>query len=443
MQDVMARVARPRANGSAWRVLRFLWATGALAACQNTAEPVLPGPPYLVVVSKPQGASLDENYRYRIRDLSSLQMLDTTITVTARDTILLSVKPSTYSVQLEGLSARCRSRYGPEEVVVVPEGTNTALSRFYLICGASLTISVATSGVRADSLFVWEVSGPSYHDQGVIASNATLVLPELPAGTYTVALDHVSSNCTFTNDGGGVRSVEVTENGGVDVNFSAVCSVPEQRPGIVSFYSSYHDGVGVFVARATSPVRNLANYYWDITDCHGNSILPGGVRGRQGLLDGRTANADSLTIVAGWEIGVADADFSGKCATLRVEDNYGNTSPTVERPLTDDVPARPVVSEFNAVLNGPDYLRTTFAVTDPNNDYVGTFVSAVLRDGILGPPDGKEDIGIYNVQGYLGPQVPDLPFNSRIAYTDLYGVILYVVDARGNFVRLQDMDTFR
>ncbi len=426
-----------------WRVLRLLFTAGALAACSNAAEPSSAGPPYLAIVAKPQGTQLAQQYRYHVRDLSTLKMLDTTITAAPTDTIILSVAPSTYSIELQDLPTQCRSRYGTTDVLVIPEGTNTALSRFFVVCGASLSITVNTTGVANDSMYVWQVSGAAAEAHGVVGANSAVLLPELPAGTYTVSLQHVSSNCTFVNDGGSSRTVTVSEDGGTDVSFNAICSSPTQRPSILSFNPSYHDGAGVFIARVTSPNRNLTNYYWDITDCHGASVLPGGVRVRGGLLDGRTGFADSATIIGAFEVGLPDAELAGRCASLRVDDNFGNTSVTVEQPLRDEAGSRPGVSDFNAVLNGPDVLKTHFSVADPEGDQVGFFVAAVLRDGILGPPDGKQDIGIYNTPGYLGTQVPDLPLGNSIAYTDVYGIILYVVDARGNFTRIEDMDTFQ
>ena len=439
--DGPVRVTRSTKAVTMWQVLRLMSA-GALAACHNPAEPVNNGPPYLAIVAQPQGTQLAQQYRYHVRDLSTLKLLDTTITAAPTDTIILSVLPSTYSIELMDLPRKCRSRYGTEEVVVVPEGTNTRLSRFFVVCGASLSITVATTGVETDSAYVWEIAGAA-SQQGVLGANDAVVLPELPAGSYTVTLDHVRSNCTFVNDGGASRTVTVSDEGGADVTFNAVCSSSTQRPSILSFSPSYHDGAGVFIARVVSPIRNLVNYYWDITDCHGASVLPGGVRARGGLLDGRTSFADTSTVIGAFEVGVPDAEFQGRCSTLRVEDNYGNTSTTAERPLRDETASRPVVAGFNALLNGSELLRTQFTATDPEGDQVGFFVAAVLRDGILGPADGKQDIGIYNTAGYLGNQVPDLPLGNGIAYTDVYGIILYVVDARGNFTRLEDMDTFQ
>jgi hypothetical protein len=125
-----------------------------------------------------------------------------------------------------------------------------------------------------------------------------------------------------------------------------------------------------------------------------------------------------------------------------VVDEYGNTTPVVESPLLPGGQA-PVASVFNAALRGTSWLSTTLLASDPDNDFVGTFVAAELRDGILFPQDGEPDLGIYNTAGYLGTAVPDLPLGSRIQYYDIYSLIVYLVDGRGNFTRLEDTDVFR
>jgi hypothetical protein len=93
---------------------------------------------------------------------------------------------------------------------------------------------------------------------------------------------------------------------------------------------------------------------------------------------------------------------------------------------------------------GTNYLATQLEVEDPDADFWGVFVAAELRDGTLrGVPDGHNDIGIYNTQGYESNQVPNLFFQGRIAYSDVYAQFIYLVDGAGNFRRLVDRDPFK
>jgi hypothetical protein len=44
--------------------------------------------------------------------------------------------------------------------------------------------------------------------------------------------------------------------------------------------------------------------------------------------------------------------------------------------------------------------------------------------------------------GYVGLNVPDIPTTGRIKWDDVYAVIVYVIDARGNVTRVEDDDIF-
>jgi hypothetical protein len=213
---------------------------------------------------------------------------------------------------------------------------------------------------------------------------------------------------------------------------------------MLAFASSYHGGVSAFYTQVTDPDRDVERYAWDLTDCHGTSVLPGGARIRRGLSSGATAGLDTVEIVATFEAGLPDADLVGRCTALRVMDEYGNTTPVHEEPIGGEPGAPPRIQSFNALLRGTTAIRVALVADDPDGDFVGTFAAARLRDGILGPADGNPDYGIYHPAGYAGTALPDLTVNtSRIRYDDVLAIIVYVVDRAGNFQRLEDTDTFR
>ncbi len=240
----------------------------------------------------------------------------------------------------------------------------------------------------------------------------------------------------------------VHPDGGTQLQFSVVCSQVENRPVITAFAWSYHDSAAVLLAQVSDPDRNLVGYYFDITDCNGRSLLPRGEIERGGLAGGRTALSPTATFIGAYELsqlGLPDDALEGSCATLRVVDGFGNTTPPVERPqLRPSLTAPPNATSYNAFLVGTSYLTTRLEVEDPDADYWGVFVAAELRDGALrGTTDGTNDIGIYNTQGYESNQIPDLVFQGRIAYSDVYAQIIYLVDAAGNFRKLVDRDPFK
>ena len=143
-------------------------------------------------------------------------------------------------------------------------------------------------------------------------------------------------------------------------DFRVVCSDEALRPRLLSVASSYHDGASGFVAVVTDAGRDVERYVWDITDCHGKSVLPEGGRTRRGLSGGRTAQQDTVTIVGAFEVGRPDVEMVGRCTSLRFVDQLGNTTPVVEEPIGNEGGRPPVATRFNAILVGQHRCRSTW-----------------------------------------------------------------------------------
>ena len=415
-----------------------------LAGCREVADPLQVS--YIAIVSSvddPTSLGSDARLQYRIRELSGTIPFDTVIQASPFDTIIVQVEPATYSVVLEEFPSYCSLRYGARQDLLVAPGSNTTIARYFASCLPLLRIETFTDGFQMDVEFIYRLRASDGTERaGLIGGNDTARLDKLPGGTYSLELGHLSTNCVVTSDGGLIQSVAIDSAGGAIARYRVVCSDETKRPHLLYAEGSYHDGAGAVVFQAIDPDRDIERYWWDLTDCHGRSILPGGIRQRRGLSTGRTAQADTVTVVSAYEVGLPDQDLAGRCMSIRVVDEYGNTTPVIEQPLATGGPA-PTAAAFNAVLRGTSALSTTLHVTDPDNDFVGIFVAAELRDGILFPIDGEPDLGIYNTAGYLGAGVPDLPLGSRLQYYDIYSLIVYLVDGRGNFTRLEDRDVFR
>ena len=406
-------------------------------------------PPYLAIVAKAETGILTEpgiKYRYRVKALTTGSTFDTVITVSPADTVILQVEPGTYDVKLGDLPAKCVSRYGLTQEIVVPPGTNTAIARYYISCNVPLAVRVYTAGLAVDPNFIWQLESRtgSHNLTGVIQNrDETLIFSSISAGDYTVSLWNAPEQCVFTNNGGRHQKVTVKPTGGGALTFSVICSKPANRPEVIDFRWTYHDSSVVFLATLKDPDYNLSSYIFDLTDCEGNTVLSKGSVQRAGLSAGRTAYQLEPTVIGAFEFGLSDRELAGHCASLRVEDLDGNTSPLVERLPTFTGESAPEATRFNAVLFSQQLLRTTLAARDADGDFFGTFVMARLRDGALSPPDGAFDLGIYNAAGYEGTTIPDLPLGGRIAYTDVYGIIVYLVDLHGNFRKYVDDDTFK
>jgi hypothetical protein len=130
-----------------------------------------------------------------------------------------------------------------------------------------------------------------------------------------------------------------------------------------------------------------------------------------------------------------------RCTSIRIEDQYGNSTPVFEEPIGNEHGPGPMPSLFNARFLNTTQLETQLQVSSPA--FAGVFGAALLRDGILSPADGKPDLGVFNAGGYAGTQLPTVPLGGvRPLYYDYYSVIVYLFDQEGNFTRLEDADLF-
>jgi hypothetical protein len=440
------RAAQLRSGASA-RLRVAVALTQALAllagsACERPLEVVQTS--YLaIVLLVDDSATARTLVHYRVTELSGTLGIDTVVSRAARDTVILDVPPATYTVTVDGLPATCGIPRGTAQMVEVYPPPSTALARYFAFCRPTLTLATLVEGAAQDSQFIWRLDGPGAPRVGVIRGNDSLRLDSVAAGRYTLRLGLVADNCVITSDGGAEQSLEVPETGGAAALFRVACSDEARRPRLLAMAASYHDGAAAFAFRAVDPDRDIERYWWDLTDCSGRSMLSSGPLLRRGLSSGRTALADTVVVAAGFEIGLPDSAVHGRCAALRVADEAGNTTPVVEQPLTPGAGAAPLATSFNAYYLGNSAVHIDVQGLDPDGDFVGYFVQLRLRDGVLAPPDGEPDLGIYNAAGYDALPLPEVPLGGgRIGFGDVLAVIVYLVDARGNFVRLEDADLF-
>ncbi len=445
---------RRGSRGGARVLTAMLLATVSVNGCERAATSPAAPATYLAIVAKvaaPEGVSLGNRFSYRVSELSGTVGVDTTIVVAPRDTVLMSVPPATYRVDLD-LPAFCDERRGTaRHIVVTPSAmtgvsgkTLTSIVRYHVTCRPSLTITTTTEGPgEPDSDLIYHVvrtdEGDTLTRTGMIAPTDTVMLDEMPAGEYRVRLMHVSQYCVVTNNGGRSRHVFVDGSGGTAVWFRVTCADPAARPQVVDFQSSYRRGISGVYVRAADPDRDIERLEWDITDCNRNSVLPAGGKLWRGLSWGRTARQDSVTLVLAFDVGLSDEDMAGKCTSLRVEDEMGNSSPIIEERIGGERGSPPEVTRFNAIIIGDTTVQTTLEVVDAEGDFVGTFAAAKLRDGVIGPPNGEFDIGYFNRAGYLSTDLPSISLTGRLRFGDVRTVIVYVVDRSGNVTRMEDV----
>lgn len=425
------------------------WAVAAtlifgLGACAEGTGPV--EPPYIAVIpviSAAPGTDVGAEYTYRITEISGTLNIDEVRRVSPQDTVIVPVKPATYRITISGLPSHCRVRDGPEIYLLVPEGSNTAVWRYQISCESLITLTTGTDGPSPDAAYVWSLrSGGATARSGILEANDTLLLDGFAPGDYELELAHVADNCVVTSDGGRRQRFAISGAGGSRADFRVVCSDPAKRPSILLFHSSYHDGTSGFMFRAADPDGDVERYFWDITDCSGKSVLADGGRQRRGLLVATPAGPDTITVFGAIELGLPDQDLLGRCTSLRVQDEYGNSTPILEEPIGNEAGTGPLPDRFNARFATTASLTTELAISAA--DFAGVFAAARLRDGVLFPADGRPDVGVFNATGFEDTLIPTVPLGGgRPPYYDYSAVILYLFDAEGNFTRLEDADLFQ
>lgn len=413
-----------------------------LAACSgdNAGPAGRVGPPYLAIVARldvPIGVSAGDQYVFRIAELSGTVGIDTTVLSSPTDTVILSVEPATYRVTLDGLPANCSARDGTVALQEVPAGANTALVRFQVLCRAPLVVETGTDGTGADDQYYVRIVSAGVPERlRIIGANDTMRIDSLPPGEYDVELGAIAPNCDVTSDGRDRVRVVLPGAGGARASFRVRCSDPARRPRVLDYSAGTQDGGYALQFRAVDPDRDLERYSFDLTDCQGRSVLAKGGRTRRGLSSGRTARADTAVVIGAFELG-QPAGPGPVCASLRLEDEQGNSTPWLDRRL-DRAPGgnAPVFTSAGIGFRGTSAILVNYATADRDDDLVGVFGLARLADGALGPPDGQDDVGAYNAAGYLAPPLPEIPLgNGRPGLADYRSIILFAIDRRGNMSR--------
>jgi hypothetical protein len=417
-----------------------------LSGCSEPSAP--PGPPYIAIVSNLyalDGATKPARLTYRVRELSGVAGVDRRLSAAPEDTIILPVPPASYAITIEGLPSRCVVSNGPARGIAVSEADNTGLIRYNIQCRGLLNVAAIVDGYDRDQSFVFRMRDSLGNDHtGLVAANDTATLNDAPAGRFEVQLGGVAPNCVITSDGGAIQHVEVSPTGGATLMFRIQCSELARRPQLLSLVSDYVGGASVFTFRVWDPDGDLDGYTWDITDCRGNSVLPEQrERTRRGLRGGRGQLVDTLQVVGAYELGLAPAELEGRCTEVRVFDMRSNMSIIATHRIGSTTGFTPVVRFFNATLQGTAQVTSLLLGSDPENDIIGHFVLVRLRDGVLGVADGKPDLGSMDAAGYEGLDVAPIPTTGRIRWDDVLSVIVYVIDSKGNAVRIEDADIFK
>ena len=132
-----------------------------------------------------------------------------------------------HTVTLSGVPSTCSVTGGTSQTVTVTAG-GTATAAFTITCTAltgSVTVSTTTSGPNQPSGYTVAVSGASSQ---AIGTNTTVTFSNLVAGSHTVTLSGIASNCSVTSSN--PQTVTVPAGGTAQATFTISCTAPNVPP---------------------------------------------------------------------------------------------------------------------------------------------------------------------------------------------------------------------
>src|SRR5256885_15652596 len=212
----------------AWPLVAAASAPLAVAgACSDSHRPPprallgLPDVGTLAVTVTPSGSNTPSGYTV-IVDGSSRQSVGANGLVT-----FIGLPPGSHTVQLSGVPSNCSvSGSNPRSVSLI--AGLVATTSFSVSCAApppqtgNLTVSTSTSGSNVDADgYTVTVDGNASRS---IGTNSSVTFTGLSAGSHTVALSGVASNCTLS--GGTSRAGSVPAGGTASTTFSVSCTAP-------------------------------------------------------------------------------------------------------------------------------------------------------------------------------------------------------------------------
>jgi len=190
------------------------------------------------------------------------------------------LSPSSHAVVLSGVAANCTVSGGNSQTVTVPSG-GTATAAFAVSCAAitgDLTVTTSTSGSSVPSGYTVTVDETTRQAIGI---NSSLTFANLAAGTHTVELSGVASNCTVS--GGTSRIVTVPSGGTATVSYSVGCITPNQPP-TVNAGPDETSLIGLFYAESASFSDPDNNGPWSYTITWGDGSSTTGSTSSQGTI---------------------------------------------------------------------------------------------------------------------------------------------------------------
>jgi hypothetical protein len=171
----------------------------------------------LTVTTSTTGTNLPTGYTFAV-DGGSGQAIGINTSVS-----VAGLGAGSHTVSLSGVPSNCTVGGGSSQTVTVPAG-GSATAAFSVNCVApagSLTVTTSTTGTNPPTGYAFAVDGGTAQAIGI---NNSVTISGLGAGSHTVTLSGVPSNCTVS--GGTSQTVTVLAGGNVTAPFSVSCAAP-------------------------------------------------------------------------------------------------------------------------------------------------------------------------------------------------------------------------
>jgi glucose/arabinose dehydrogenase len=232
----------------------------------------------LVVTTSTSGSSLDANgYTVRLDGGSARALgINDTFTYT-------NLAAGNHTVVISGVAANCTVSGGRSRTVSVPSG-GTATVAYAVSCATppgDLTVTTSTSGSSQPSGYTVTVDESQTR---AIGANGTVTFSSLAAGSHSVALTNVATNCTVSSVN--PQTVTVPSGGTVTASFSASCTTPN-RPPVVNAGVGQAVLLGAMYALPDASFSDPDNDGpWSYTIFWGDGSSSTGTKSSQGSLTG-------------------------------------------------------------------------------------------------------------------------------------------------------------
>src|SRR5438128_2192609 len=275
------------------RALLGLPDVGTLAVTVTTSGSNTPSG-YTVVVDGPAGRSVGANAVATCRGLPS----------------------GSHTARLSGVPANCSVSGDTPRTVSLIAGL-VAATTFSVSCTApppqtgNLTVNTSTTGSNLDpDGYTATVDGGASQSVG---TNGSVTFPGLSAGSHSVALSGVASNCSVS--GGNPRTVWVPAGGAASTSFSVSCTAPPPQTGNLTVTASTTgsnldpDGYTATVdGGASQSVGTNGSVTFPGLSAGSHSVALSGVAANCSVSG---ANPQTVTVPSG---GTATASFAVSCA---------------------------------------------------------------------------------------------------------------------------------